>query len=213
MNYKGIKVVFIDWYGTLSVTKFWHQLEDPKHPHHHYWSVIEGEMSDQKPQFLDSWMRGSISSEEVVRRIAKATNLSYSTLFDEFVKSAETHTVIPGALPLIHQIRSKGIHVGIATDNMDSFYRWTIPSLNLKLKFDYILNSAVSRVLKRDCSKDGDNIFFSRFMREHDVLPHECLLIDDSVALGPVIRSFDMQFVPVKFGDGLIPVLDELLVE
>ncbi len=213
MNYKDIKVVFIDWYGTLSVTKFWHQLENPKHPHHLYWEIIEAEMTDQKQQFLDPWMRGQINTEDVVRRIAKATNLSYSILFDEFVKSAETLSVIPGALPLIHQIRSKGIHVAIATDNMDSFYRWTVPSLNLKLKFDSILNSAVSRVLKRDCSDSGQNIFFSRFMRERDVLAHECLLIDDSASLEPVIRSVDMQFVPIPFGEGLIPVLNELLVE
>ncbi len=210
MKNKSIKVIFIDWYGTLSVTKFWHQLANPEHKYHAYAARLDTIVRLESKSIIQPWMRGQLSSEAAIRKIAKATNISYDFLFQEFVKSVSTMSLVPGALSLIEKIRSSGVAVAIATDNMDSFTRWTVPTLNLKQNFDYILNSATIKALKADMAESGENIFFSRFLREHALLPANCMLLDDSLTIGPIVESMGMHFKPVAFERGLVPVLTRL---
>lgn len=210
MKDKDIKVVFIDWYGTLSVTKFWYQFENPEHKFHAYSARLDAIMRSQSSQIIKPWMKGELSSEAAIRRIAKAANISYDFLYAEFVRSVSNMKLVPGALALVERIRSDGVAVAIATDNMDSFTRWTVPTLSLKQNFDYILNSSVIKALKADMSTEGENIFFSRFLRQHSLLPSQCILVDDSLTIGPIVESFGMQYRSVEFGVGIVPTLADL---
>jgi FMN phosphatase YigB (HAD superfamily) len=211
MKDKDIKVVFIDWYGTLSVSKFWYQFENPEHKYHAYSARLDAVIRSQGTQIVKPWMKGELSSEAAIRKIAKAANISYDFLYAEFVRSVSTMKLVSGALALVERIRSQGVAVAIATDNMDSFTRWTVPTLNLRQNFDYILNSSSLKCLKAEKSTEGESLFFSRFIRDHALYPNQCMLLDDSLTIGPVVESYGMKYVSVEFGVGLVSVLTDLL--
>ncbi|MAG59732.1 hypothetical protein CMO96_03005 [Candidatus Woesebacteria bacterium] len=80
---------------------------------------------------------------------------------------------------LVKKLRGKKVKVVIATDNMDSFTRWTAPALNLKPIFDEILSSHELKVTKSAFGKNGESLFFKDYFRKNNIKPQETVLIDD----------------------------------
>lgn len=167
------KIIFIDWFGTLSTSKFWGHLENA--------SDIENNLFKINRHLLKPWMRGEIDSEGVISRIAKETDLKFETIFNEFVVSCKLMQFIDPRIPiLIKLLKKKEIKVYIATDNMDSFDRWTIPAMKLNSLFDGIINSFTIKALKHDFGNDGKSLFFDSTLKREGVVPAETILIDDS---------------------------------
>jgi beta-phosphoglucomutase-like phosphatase (HAD superfamily) len=81
---------------------------------------------------------------------------------------------------LVAQLRRRGVRVVIATDNMDSFSRFTVPALGLSEMFDDILNSFELKALKADCDAGGRSLFFQPYLRAQELAPAQCVLIDDA---------------------------------
>ena len=163
------KVVFLDWYKTLSKSLFWEQLSDKNHPFHHLgqkitdWLFVEN--TDKFTDKLKAWMRGEQSAEEVCSQICQDLGVSFETVFTELVKSSGTMKYCNISLPeIVQQIRSQGRKVVIATDNMDTFMRFTVPALDLQDQYDDILVSSEIGAVKDDY-ESGTSLFFANFMK------------------------------------------------
>lgn len=206
---KKYKVVFIDWNGTLSTSKFWGHLENKDKE---LFYKIEQTLFGELKSLIKPWMKGEITTEEIIKKISIQVNLDYQTIFDEFVKSCQTMSFVDNkCLKLIEQIRRNGIKVMIATDNMDSFLRWTVPTLKLDSIFDHILDSSTIKSLKNDFDKSNNSLFFDCFIKANKIGKGESVLIDDSVDKDGKIQSYGIDYFRIEAGLGLTPALEQIL--
>ncbi len=212
MPSKRYRVVFVDWYGTLSVSNFWGHFENPSHERHALFSRIEKTLFVENRELLIPWMTGKLNSEQVLRVVSDKLGLSYEMLFEEFVASCkEMRLVSDQALPLVKSIRSKGVRVVIATDNMDCFSRWTVPALKLEDEFDAILDSFRLKALKDAIGADGESLFFGRYLASSGISPQQAVLVDDSETSRSTARAIGIDYIHVIPGMGLVPALQDVL--
>lgn len=208
MNYK---VVFIDWYNTLSSSRFWSRLEDPKHPNYDYFLKIQPILFSDQSNIILPWMRGQLTSEEVVDQISDKTGTPKDLIMSELIYSCKNLEFISeNSLDLIKSLRKAGLKVVIATDNMDTFMRWTVPSLKLRNIFDGILDSFNLKALKQDFGDNSESLFFSNYLKENLVLPGESVLIDDSMEIDNKIQNIGIEYMRIVPG-GLDEALRKIL--
>lgn len=175
------KVVFIDWSKTLSYGLFWEQLQDKKHPNSTYWLIIRKWLFIDNRDLLDPWMRGKLSTKEVLDRMSQDTGLDRSLLEQELKISCENMRFCIDNLPqIIARIQKLGIKVVIATDNMDTFSRYTVPAMSLKKIFDDIIDSCQIGYLKDDKLPSDQILFFDKYLSDHDWSYRDAILLDNS---------------------------------
>ena len=173
------KVVFLDWFKTLSDSLFWEKWANNS-KYSKDLLKIQAYMFSNGNTIVKDWMRGQLDAETAVRKISRNTLVPYQTIMDELIASAEamnfkdTHVV-----DNIKILRESGLKVVIATDNMDTFIRWTVPAMGLEPMFDGIIDSYSKKALKTDFS-GGDNLFFKEYLEKTNLKPGESILIDDS---------------------------------
>lgn len=200
------KVVFLDWYGTLSTSKFWGHLDSETT------NRIDTSLFGKLKPMIDPWMRGVYTSEDIVRGLSSDTGLSYQMLLDEFIKSCENMQFVSADIKdLVQKIRNKETKVVIATDNMDSFTRWTVPALRLKNVFDSVLNSYDLKAVKRDFDKTGRSLFFASFLEGNGLKHRESIIIDDGVDKDGKIQKAGIVYRQIKHGEGLSEELATLI--
>ncbi len=198
------KVVFLDWYGTLSTSKFWGHLERSIH------DKIETSLFGNL-KIADSWMRGEFLTENVIEKLAEDTKLGYEMLLTEFVKSCESMKFISDDTDkLVLKLRKKGVKVFIATDNMDSFTRWTVPAMKLDKIFDGVLNSHNLKALKKDF-KAEKSLFFEKFLKDNKIKPGESIIIDDAEDRERKIERSGIVYKRIIHGEGITKELLELI--
>lgn len=180
MNTSKLKVLFIDWFNTLTSRAFLHKLrqDNPQ-----LFSRIDQKIFDQSPTGWHlEWARGKIGQEEVAEIIAQDVLLSKEEVLDIFADCCKHQDVDNEEIwEVIARIRKRGVKVVLATDNWDIFCRYTIPALSLERHFDDILSSDTVGFLKRDAD-GGKLLFFEEYLRKNGIDYEECLLIDDSPA-------------------------------
>jgi FMN phosphatase YigB (HAD superfamily) len=206
------KFVFVDWYKTLSRSVFWEQLKNDVHPYHSVFEPIQQVLLAESSDVINRWMRGQLTSETVVRHLGEALHCNPDILLKELIVSCQNMRLMSeSSLNLISELRKTGVKVVIATDNMDTFHRWTIPSLRLANHFDAILSSFELGALKGDTDATGSNLFFTHYLKSNDIGQGESLLLDDSNQIfGDTIRrcGIDYQCVePGKLDDSLERIL------
>lgn len=191
------KVLFLDWDGTLSNSRFWEQWQsDPKHTEKY--NLIQKVLFTDAHDLLIDWMKGYKTAGSVVEYVADVTGLSYEELIAELQYSCEHMSLVDSNLQdLIQDVRSKGIAVVIATDNMDTFNRWTVPALKLEDVFDGIILSVDRGAMKADTFTDGTSRFFNHFFLNTGIKPNETVLIDNSLN-NKVVEKFGMEFLHVN---------------
>jgi len=205
----GYKVVFLDWNGTLSGSKFWGHLEktDPE-----LFLNIESVLFGQLRSLIKPWMKGEIESEYVIRMIADRAKLNYSQIFDEFIYSCINMEYVSNDIPkIVKKLQKKGAKVVVATDNMDSFNRWTLRYMDKCNIFDDVLNSHYQRGMKKDTDKKGNSIFFSDYIKKNKLKPGESILIDDSSDDIEIIEGFGIKYVHIKPISGTVVALNQIL--
>lgn len=203
--------ICIDWYNTLSTSRFFEQLEDPHHPRHHLSPVIQSVLFGELKDYINPWMRGALLSEDVIEMMADKMHAEVALIQQEFVESCAAMQIIdPHVLELISELRRVGHIVAIATDNMDSFTRWTVPALGLSLYFDYIFNSHVLGVLKGDQDLEGNSIFFS-LVREEVPADSQIILIDDTSDRNGVFAKSEVALLTVTTEQTLADHLKHLI--
>jgi len=104
-----------------------------------------------EPDLAAKWMTRLVTAEQVCQIVAPIINKPVEYVLAELRTSCEQMTFINPQLPkLIKDLQTQGITVMLATDNMDTFPRWTVPALDLVNIFDGILDSATLGRRKRD---------------------------------------------------------------
>lgn len=213
---KYYRCIFIDWYQTLSTSLFWEHWTDPTHPLHALHAPMVsslfhlGNASETR-----AWMRGELPVEEILQRICLRHHFDYELILQELIVSCKAMQLVSPTVPcFLAQLRAAGIRVAIATDNMDTFTRWTVPALKLHKLVDDILNSFDVRALKGDLDSSGRSSFFAAYLEKHAFEPGESILLDDNHEedFAALIRSFGIDYYPIEPGVGLISAL-EMLIE
>lgn len=175
------KVVFIDWNKTLSFDLFWGHLKDINHPNHHYLEPIEKWLFVDNRNLIHLWMRGDIILDEITSRMSSDTGILPEIIIKELRHSCETmRFCIADVERLIRAIQDKGILVVVATDNMDTFTKFTVPALGLESIFDDILSSHVIKHLKDEVNPKDSILFFDNFLEKHNLNYSDAVLLDDS---------------------------------
>lgn len=199
------KVIFLDWYGTLSDSKFWDHLSEDEN------RQIEKSLFGDLKHLLTPWMKGQFSTEDIISMLSVNTKLNTEYLLKEFIFSCQNMKISESVFQLIKDLRDSGHKIYIATDNMDSFSRWTVPSLNLNTHFDGILNSFNLRSLKREFDKEGNSLFFEKFINENNFHPEDCILIDDSEDKDNLIQKYGLTYHKIDDSSELENILTNLL--
>ncbi|HEY3992338.1 MAG TPA: HAD hydrolase-like protein [Ktedonobacteraceae bacterium] len=204
------KNLFIDWHNTLSTSLFWGHLQDAAHTNHRFYRILQPLPPDIHQTLFTPWMRGQVTSEEVIYAMSEKLNLDYHLIWQEFIRGCQSMQLVSEEIPsLISQIRARGVKVVIATNNTDSFSRWTVPSLKLLEIFDAILNSADVRGLKWDVDAKGQSLFFADFLHGQGIHPGESILIDDNNSEMARERThrFGIEYRRIEPRTGLVPEL------
>jgi FMN phosphatase YigB (HAD superfamily) len=159
---------------------FWGQWADPDHVRHSYDAKLAQWLFKENRFITNDWMRGKFSSEDISTRLGKALGVDPHIILNDLEESCRKMTFNDSRfLKIISNIRNKGIRVVIATDNMDTFRRYTLPGLKLDRYFDDFLISCEVGSLKEDFRK-GNSDFFANYLKCHNIEFKDTVLIDDA---------------------------------
>lgn len=201
------RVIFIDWDGTLSNSRFWErwQKSDRYELIQHY--LFSGH---RNRQLIDDWMSGKINHVDIVDYLSPLTRIPAEELLAELKYSAGHMKLVDKSVPeKIKALRDSGTKVIIATDNMDTFRLWTIPALGLENIFDGFLTSDRLRCMKKDINDDSTSKFFNDYLKLHNLSPSDAVLIDDSADIKS--ERFGIDFLHITNTETLVKHLDALL--
>jgi FMN phosphatase YigB (HAD superfamily) len=206
------KTIFIDWHGTLSNSRFWDRWAKDVNKQHLHKRAQHALFEDTEGLLiLKDWMRGLRSVDNVISYLHDVTGIPATDLEDELRYTAENMAFInPDVVDRIETLRSKGVKVIIASDNMDTFRLWTIPALGLEDLFDGILTSERQGSLKSEVGEDGSSPFFSLYLQQNNLQPGEAVLIDDNQEL-KLVESLGIDFLHVNAAADLVDHLDDLI--
>jgi len=96
----------------------------------------------------------------------------------------------------------------IATDNMDTFERFTVPSMRLKDIFDDFLISHSLRVLKGDVQENSIP-FFDGYLNKNNLIYMETVLLDDCADYTGAYDRLGLQIIQITSPEKLVNVLKE----
>jgi len=202
------KVIFVDWYKTLSNSLFWIDHPGTLLSSQELSRVTHSLFDD--PKLIDSWMKGFTNSEAVSAEAAARTNLDPDNIFQELVYSAQNMKLYdPEVLQMIQAVRDQGRKVVLATDNMDTFERWTVAALNLESVFDGIITSPSRGALKSEIQGDYSP-FFGHYLSLNGIKPSEAVLVDDS-SIDEVVMATGLGFRRVDHPNRLASILSGFL--
>jgi FMN phosphatase YigB (HAD superfamily) len=205
----ALQVVFIDWHLTLSKSVFWEHLAAADSERY---ELLRKSLFMTLRQHHAAWMRGAWTSEQIMTLVSHDTQLDFDFVFAEFVRSCQSMQFIDPTVPsLVAELRRRGLRVIIATDNMDSFSRFTAPAMGLPGLFDDILNSFDLKALKEDFDAGGRSLFFDHYLLAHGLAPERCVLIDDSRARPEMAERMSMGYRLVTTETPLVRHLCTLL--
>ena len=129
-------------------------------------------------------MRGEHAAEYVHAYLATWLGIEYEALWDVFVHDCETMRVAPGLLTRLNALRAQATVV-LATGNMDSFSRFTVPALRLHDYFDGISVSWDERLHK----SDNNGELFERLAARYRVPMCNVTLVDDNRLNCELVRA------------------------
>lgn len=203
---KQYKVVFIDWDGTLSNSRFWERwIGTDKY------DLIQKELFVDGIEYIRLWMTGLLTYSKVLRFVESKTGIAYDELAGELEYSARHMKFIDNEVTnLTHKLRGNGVKLVLATDNMDTFRLWSVPALGLETLFDEVLTSDTRGSLKSEIYSDGTSKFFSQYLTQNNVQSGESVLIDNSLDIR-VVENFGIDFLHVNETTSLAQHLRTLL--
>jgi FMN phosphatase YigB (HAD superfamily) len=203
------KVIFVDWDGTLSDSRFWEGCNTPNLSPRIIAGVTMFLFRDSK-DLITRWMTGFTSSSRVVGIAANRFGLNAQELHEELERSCRNMRLVNSTIPAkIKKIQEQGTRVMIATDNMDTFENWTVPSLGLDRVFDGILSSPSRGALKSELH-GSESPFFDLYFKQQGINPSESILIDNSLNNKKLERT-GMQFVHINGENTLSQILDTFI--
>ena len=167
------KTILFDFDGVLSNGRFYKEFLLPEYSEAYDW--IQKNIFGNK-DLVKSWMRNEINSKDVNKMISKNTGLEYELLNNLYRQSIYRMELSDDVMETAMSLRSKGVKIGIVTDNMDIFTEIIVPNHKLNYLFDVVVNSADYGILKNDVDGKLFDIALNLLGQELK----DCLMIDDS---------------------------------
>ena len=161
-------ILFCDFDGTLCHDLYWRSLSPTYH------EALQELLFRNDTTMVNDWMSGKYTAEEVNEYVAEKIGIPYEELWKIFVDDCKSMRCTPGALEKLSLLRTNYIVI-LMTVNMDSFTRFTSPSLQLEKYCDCISNSFHEGRMKTD--KNGS--LFVDYAKKYEVALDTCVLIDD----------------------------------
>lgn len=203
------KAIFIDWNKTLSNSLFWEHLQDTNHPNNKHLEAIEKSMFQNNRHLINSWMRGEHTFEDVTKILSEDSGVNQEIILNELAESCRQMKYVSEEIPeLINKIKDKGIKVVIATDNMDTFERFTIPAMKLEELFDDFLISHSLKLLKGDLQENSIP-FFDEYLNKHNLTYQDTVLLDDCIDDTGTYDKLGLQIIQITSPEKLVDVLKE----
>jgi phosphoserine phosphatase len=203
------KMIFIDWYKTLSNSLFWEHLQDKNHRHNKHLEVIEKSMFRNNRHLINPWMRGEYTAEDIAQILSQDSGVAQDIILDELAESCRQMKYVSDEIPeLINKIRNKNIKVVVATDNMDTFERFTMPAMKLNELFDDFLISYSLKLLKRDIQENSIP-FFDEYLNKNSLTYQDTVLLDDCIDDSGTYDKLALKIIQITSTDRLVRVLKE----
>lgn len=210
---KNYKTVFFDWNKTLSNSLFWEQLNHPEHERHAWNDNISTYLFKENKYLISEWMKGLIDSEGIVEKISACHRYPADTLLEDLAESCRNMKLVSDeVLPLIQKLRRNGTKCVIATDNMDTFMRYTVPALELEKYFDDVLVSFDKGIFKFDV-QDGVVPFFDGYLEENNLSCQDVALIDDCIDKSGTYEKRGFDILQIFSPDDFVGKLKQLVLK
>lgn len=181
------RVVFFDWFGTLSCSTLWqHITNNPRHPlHHQLTPQVAALFSQGAEDILKLWMRGTLDYTDILSRLKVNLPANYRIDYLERVllESCRRAEIRPRMFEVIKDARQHAF-VAVATDNMDCFSASLPRAVETNFPFDDVLISAEIGSLK----KEDPYGFFGPALDRFQLGFGDALLVDDCPETCSVFR-------------------------
>jgi phosphoserine phosphatase len=210
---KSYKTVFFDWNKTLSNSLFWEQLNHPKHERHAWNKNISTYLFKENKPLISEWMKGLIDSEGITEKISAHYNYPADILLEDLAESCRNMKLVSDEIfLLIQKLQESGTKCVIATDNMDTFTRYTVPALKLTEYFDDIIVSFDKGLFKFDVQDDAIP-FFDGYLMENHLNYKDVVLIDDCIDKSGTYEKRGFDILQVFSPDDFVGKLKQLALE
>ena len=173
------RIIFVDWFGTLSTTRFWGDItNNAAHPLSSVMAQAVDKLFTQDPELVKSWMRGEATESIVIERLELKLPSNYRRdyLIRSLWRSCREPKLNKNLLLVLRDVHADNF-IAVASDNMSCFARCVIPLLS-RHPIDQVLISAEIGVLKRE---DPER-FFGPTLRMIGLTFSDALLVDDDPA-------------------------------
>ncbi len=180
-------VVFFDWFGTLSTSRFWDGITQARrHALKRMLSERLHEFFSVERETISLWMRGELTDADVVAHLDIRLPRHYRDdyLHRALHRDCRASAVRPGMAELVRGLRSRAL-VAVATDNMACFLAAVPTVLNTEAPVDAILSSAERQVLKAEDPRR----FFAPVLDATGFAFSHAILIDDCAKTCAVFRE------------------------
>ncbi len=208
MNFKNIKVIFVDWYITLTSLMFLNKL---KLEHPDLFEKINNEIFHNQDAWHLEWARGKLNYHDAAQRLEQ-TGIAKKSEIEAIFKDSCSHQSIdfPEILDMFLTLRKHNKKVVLATDNWDIFEYYTIPSMRLDRYFDEIISSHKEGYLKRDIV-NSKLPFFERYLKENGFSYQDAILIDDSLVTQQAAKACKLPVFEVKNSKETLDFIEKFL--
>lgn len=176
------QAVLFDFYNVLCSS---HLFADLESVHPEAWNFIQTEIFGENRDFVNRWMRGRLTLEDIHNHVIGNTDLGSDVFHNSLMDSIRDMVIDDRLIELAQNLKSKGVKTAIVTDNMDMFDE-TIRIHQLNEVFPVIVNSCHHGSLK----SDGNGKLFDVALKQLGMSNYkEVLLIDDSLKVKPVFEQ------------------------
>lgn len=195
-----LRAVFVDWFGTISSSRFFEHWSAPDHPRRSAFDALQDWWFDPASQpFLNDWLTGSRTVDDFLALTSERWDLPLEEARAELLESFRHWTLLePETRSLLAALRGRGVRTVLATDNVDACIRWAVPALGLQESFDDVLSSHELGVGK---GEPGGR-FFRPYLEAHGIGPGESVLIDDSESIRNAVEACGIRFLHASRGTG-----------
>lgn len=210
LSKNNYKTIFFDWNKTLSNSLFWDNLRDPNHERHNWHRNIINFVFVENKNLINDWMLARVDEKYIAKIISKKFGYSEELILEDLAESCKNMLLVSdGVLELINRLRKKGVKCVIATDNMDTFTKYTKPAMNLDGFFDDFLVSFEKRILKFDVI-EGSIPFFDDYLKSNRLSYSDVALIDDCVDKSGVYKKLGFNIIQISDSKDFVDKLKKL---
>ncbi len=166
------KTIFWDFDGVWSKDVFYKSFMTI---HPHIWDFIQTKVWGPEGEGrVEKWMRGDLTMDDINRHISAGTGMDFDVLTQTFLEDVARMQIETRHIPIIRNLKKRGIKVGMITNNMDVFNTITLPKLKLDELFNGVFNSFTYKKLK------AEGLFDIAMQSLGNIDYNLALLIDDS---------------------------------